>query len=358
MKVIFDTTYFFGQKFDWKNRKNILLQQLHAEGIIEIYLPEVVDREIINNLTSQAKRTFAVIKKQLDKNPAITASQLPSIEAISNFFRGRGNKTSLVTSVLEEYESFKQSLGISIIPLDCGSCPGIFDDYFSCKPPFEHNEQKKSEFPDAFAVESIKSFFNEEYFVISRDKGWKRALANEEDCTFFDKSGAFFSHIEELLVEAERRVKARDIIEEHFSPVIDLIEERFPSHGFMATDVPDEWVNDVEVNQVDPVDIYIEETDDDYIIFSADITISFTANVSFSAPDSWYKDSDTGEIFYWDKRETDVEREIQIEGRFTYALDPDSGDFEDLIDWETGIPDTVYFEIQEHDYRGTAKVRR
>lgn len=81
--------------------------------------------------------------------------------------------------------------------------------------------------------------------------------------------------------------------------------------------------------------------------FSADITINYTANVSFSGPHSWFKDSDTGDFFDWDKKEKDVKRDS---GRFIYTLDSDSGNFEALINWETDIPDAVNFEAQEHDY--------
>ncbi|WP_243546630.1 PIN domain-containing protein [Pseudodesulfovibrio tunisiensis] len=350
MKAVFDTTFFFEQKFDWKSRKNLLLQQLHADGLIEVYIPEVVDREIQNHLTQQAKKAFASIKKQFDNTPAIAVSNLEPIKAMVIFFQSRESKNSLISRVIEEYEEFKQLLDVTIIPLACERSTNVFNDYFSLKPPFENKEQKKNEFPDAFAIESTKAFFDEEYHVISRDKGWQKAFKDEKKCTFFLESGPFFSHIEKMLVEAARLRKAHAVIEQHFSPIRELFEERFPNHGFMATDVPDEYVDSVEVNQVDLINFFIEEADDEYIIFSADSLITYTANISYSDPDSWYKDDETKEVFYWEKVENDeVVNEIQVGGRFTYALNPDSGEFEGLIDWETDIPDTIYFEVQNHD---------
>lgn len=351
MKVVFDTTFFFEQKFDWKSRKNLQLQQLHADELIEVYIPEVVDREIKNHLTQQAKKIFAVIKKQFDTTPAIAVSNLDPIEATVGFFKSRQSINNLVARVIEEYDEFKQTLGITIIPLTCERCTDIFNDYFSSNPPFENNEQKKNEFPDAFAIESTKLFFDEEYYVVSKDKGWQKAFSDVANCTFFLESGLFFSHIERMLVEAKRLRKAHKVIENNFYPIQELLKEQFPNHGFMATDVPDEYVDSVEVTQVDLLNFFIEEADDEYIIFSADSLITYSANVSYSDPDSWYKDDETKEIFYWEKVENDeVINEIQVGGRFTYALDPDSGEFKRLVDWETDIPNTIYFEVQDHDY--------
>lgn len=57
----------------------------------------------------------------------------------------------------------------------------MFDDYFSNKEPFESAKEKKSEFPDAAIIASIKKYMDSQtingvLYVISNDTGWHKAL--------------------------------------------------------------------------------------------------------------------------------------------------------------------------------------
>lgn len=66
----------------------------------------------------------------------------------------------------------------------------VFQKYFSCEPPFAQSGDKKSEFPDAFVIQSLLDFINthkeKKYLVISNDKDWKKALADIPLVTMVD----------------------------------------------------------------------------------------------------------------------------------------------------------------------------
>lgn len=66
----------------------------------------------------------------------------------------------------------------------------IFNKYFNADPPFAKSGDKKSEFPDAFIIESLTDYINTNpnasILVISNDNDWKSALSSKEQITIKD----------------------------------------------------------------------------------------------------------------------------------------------------------------------------
>lgn len=65
----------------------------------------------------------------------------------------------------------------------------LFDQYFGKCAPFEANEKKKSEFPDAAIIMSIKRYLSdnpsEHLHVVTDDKGWHNALMDTKGITLY-----------------------------------------------------------------------------------------------------------------------------------------------------------------------------
>lgn len=343
MKIVFDTNFFEGLKFDWANRYCIKLLQAYTAGLINVFLPEIIDQEIITHLKKIAADTFKTIKTTLDQTPVV--SNIQSVAQVRSIFWGRQEKQHLLSQTIADYEDFKHLLGVTIIPMDCSACSDIFDNYFLKRPPFESSNDKKSEFPDAFAIESIKSYFNGEYVVVSKDKGWREAFASTPDCAFYYESSELFSQMEKLIVEEHPRIIAHQIIAENSSEFKNIIKDSFYNRGFAATDVIDDYVESVVVDSLEFKNIYVEYVDDDYFVFSADIYLIYTATIDYTDPDSWSNLGD-GDILYWNKIDgEEIQRDIQFGGKFTFQFDSDTGLVEDITDWDIDLEDTIYFEV-------------
>ena len=66
----------------------------------------------------------------------------------------------------------------------------VFEKYFRAEPPFADKGNKKSEFPDAFAIESIMDYIkthNSDYFlIVSNDSDWTKSFENIDRVTMAD----------------------------------------------------------------------------------------------------------------------------------------------------------------------------
>ena len=72
----------------------------------------------------------------------------------------------------------------TVLPNDGLSVVELFNDYFENNAPFENREAKKSEFPDAVAIMSIKRYIaengNSAICIVTDDNGWHSALSGCE----------------------------------------------------------------------------------------------------------------------------------------------------------------------------------
>jgi hypothetical protein len=356
VQVVLDTNCIIDQNFDWFSTPFSQLKRHQEEGNIEIFLPEVMDSEVVKQLREKTKKNLLEIKKVFDNNQYIVSEDQPAIFHASEFFSNESNLNGLMDGIIDDYNDFKRRLNITIIPTDNNSCQKVFERYFNAAPPFKAEGKKKHEFPDAFAIESIKSFHSARYCIVSNDNDWETSFKNEDNCDFFKSLSKFLSHVNEKVIAGQQLATVRGIIQENFSLLEDIVKNHFSDRGFMATDVPDDYVESASVDSLSIVDIVIDDFDinenmeDKYISFSVDMLVEYTAIVSYSDPDSWHKDDDTKEIFFLEKIESqEVKQELSINGSYTLCFDEDRATW-DVTDSDTGLPNTIYFEVRADEW--------
>lgn len=95
------------------------------------------------------------------------------------------------------FEKFIHDIDAEILGSDLIRLDEIIDDYFEIKPPFEANEKKRKEFPDAFIACQIRERFGKDEVVaiVSNDKGFKRACQQTPNHLFFDSLGQLYDKI-------------------------------------------------------------------------------------------------------------------------------------------------------------------
>ena len=170
--------------FDAKQKRldNAVLRSLDqfTQSDIEVVIADVVAKEIKAHLQEDARKTQRALKRALrthnirwqrEKSEQEHADLLMSADPVEfaeaefGYFLEKVN--GKVLGVLEQ----------------SGSSQRIVDLYFAAKPPFGKTEQRKSEFPDAYALLTL-----EEYAVtkgklllcVSADKGWLEFAAESE----------------------------------------------------------------------------------------------------------------------------------------------------------------------------------
>jgi len=180
INIVLDTNLFgepTAHNFKYTSELGRSLQELSSYANIHIFIPS----EVKNELEFHIKKVISDFKK--------SASESKYIKEINTYFFNIDILNEIYDKVLKEnykkLEDFINKYKIEII--DCDKYLNISEInkwYFNDELPFEEKEAKKSEFPDAMIISSVKNFFqnnDSSVYVVSKDKGFRKAFIKHCD---------------------------------------------------------------------------------------------------------------------------------------------------------------------------------
>lgn len=142
-QVFIDTQAFFRERFDWESKSLARLQELVQLGHLHVLTTSITVSEVRGKIREGlehargAMRKHDVVLEQLNNSQIMAALNGSDAEARLN----------------GKFDNYLKLLGATSVPLS-RNVDQIFDDYFNENPPF--SAKKKSEFPDAFVVSSLR----------------------------------------------------------------------------------------------------------------------------------------------------------------------------------------------------------
>ena len=181
-----------------------------ADSEIDLALSDVVVAELRSHIKSSATSARKLLRQSIkeiqranfsnkeshrDSLLNIINSEEPDELAdrrVSNFLRN--TKAKVITS-----DTF--------LPVD-----NLIFSYFQSAPPFERNERKKNEFPDAIALYSLESYAKEKQkmiLVVSEDKGWKEYCRDSKWLVYEDNLGVAMGYFQSLQDIVEMAIMER-----------------------------------------------------------------------------------------------------------------------------------------------------
>ncbi|MBD8735337.1 PIN domain-containing protein [Sphingomonas sp. CFBP 13706] len=161
-----DTSIFDRFGCDLRHPKLALLHQL-AGSKLQLLLPEIVAREVLDHLARHAVDSHSTASKALIEYrrrwQKDSPADLPAADAHAE--------------ALRQLNGFLSFTGGKRIPMseDRDLAQRAIELYFTVAPPFERRDQKKHEFPDAFALLSLEALAERRrrmILCVSADKGW------------------------------------------------------------------------------------------------------------------------------------------------------------------------------------------
>lgn len=192
--VTLDTNIFVANKFDFGEDSPLgLLGKYVANGKIKVVISNIVIKEVEKHIIAESNKVCGELRS-LRSEVLKTASE--------GYLKQVGLDTLLQILDKKVYmkksqEVWKQFIGLlnpeildnSKIDLDT-----IISDYFDIKPPFENNDRKRKEFPDAFIANQIRERFeiSDVVAIISKDKGFCGACGNSKNHIFFETLGGLY----------------------------------------------------------------------------------------------------------------------------------------------------------------------
>lgn len=182
--VIVDTSALEAKQFDFLGISSeavpAFYDLLHHKKITLLSHP-ILSGEIKKHILSsdlakrpdELQKTFARNKTVLEM---IGISPEEATKKLQELSLGR----RLISAFEEKYRD--------AVSLKYSSPAKVFEDYFSVKPPFSSSGSKKSEFPDAFVLMSIKDYVKanpmSSVLVISKDDDWRDSVSDIDHLSF------------------------------------------------------------------------------------------------------------------------------------------------------------------------------
>lgn len=243
---------------------------------------EIVVNEIKNHIARDAHETQRALQKAVRNQRKrwktdIDIAKLPDALALS---------ADPINVAEDQLRNYIAAVGGEVVPAS-----GSFDlshellrRYFGAEPPFQNNDQKKHEFPDAFVLLSLEAVAQEKQkllLCVSPDGGWKDFAAQsshlvcipdlEEALSFFNDSGR---NLADQVMELWKKDKAPELDTE----VERAFEYRLGDLDFYA-DGSSPFEFEAEPTSAVMQSVHLETASTPIVIATDAKSVTFTINV-------------------------------------------------------------------------------
>lgn len=354
--VLLDTNIFINAKFDFDRASLHNLKKYCDDGIVTMFTNDIIIREVKHNIETEVGLLAAQAKNAIKNHgELINAVTPPVFETI---------KATLLNAPMQLATAFGSYMdGATVLSNTELSIVDLFNDYFAPNAPFEGRKGKKSEFPDAAVIMSIKQYLTStedaSLHVVTDDDGWHNALKDIPGVVMYKK-------LKSLLTKISKEQ------EDLYKRIVSFIGERIASLQECAKDwlLDQDWdfaVDEVEmciecdeVDEVDVIDVNlildgIEYIDNRESYAVATLSGIAMVKISFSYIDHTEEIYDREDHVWYNTAYGDGMAEIKVPISLSVTVmlpdevngefDLDSPDFNEL-DKENS--ETIEYELTEH----------
>ncbi len=207
--VTLDTNIFVSNKYDFgKNSTLGLLAKYVKLGKIKVVLSNIVIKEVEKHIIDESNKICSSIRK-------LRADILKNVS--EEYIKQIGldhkleilNKDTINEKSQTEWNHYIKKVNPEILDNTNINLDEIITNYFNFKPPFEDNDKKRKEFPDAFIAYKIKKRFGTEKTVaiVSNDNGFKAACGKTPNHLFYKSLGDLYDAMNREESEYKEAVK-------------------------------------------------------------------------------------------------------------------------------------------------------
>ncbi|MBK7872517.1 MAG: DUF4935 domain-containing protein [Saprospiraceae bacterium] len=303
--VFIDTSVFVNENFLHGNKIKEL-KKYGGTGYLKIKIIDITYNEVLKKMKEFLEKAKSKYK-QVDKT-----LQSQEIRILKNIERYTSYFSPIKIDIEKEFSELKRLLdnfiddaNIEIISSDFASIKEVFDKYFMAALPFENNNEKKNEFPDAFVLNAIEKWcmkFNKKVILLSNDNGMKN-YQNKIILTEWSLS-TLVDNITRLYEKDQKHQQRIDRIDQIMNK--NRTEIKSDLKGDLSHSLSD-FLHDslsigyIEVENIDLLDIEGININEKYNIISADENdayVEIMGGVDFSC-----------EITYFDKEDAFYDKE-------------------------------------------------
>ena len=341
--VALDTQVFVATGFGFNGKSFQALKKHLADGRLQLVMTEITINEVKSRIRQAVEMELVKQRTFVNEAQALFNSSLPAVQtAITKL-----DSQVVAKDLCDQFDAFLAGTKATILDTSDLTVGEVLDKYFAGAPPFGAAENKKREFPDAFVLQALSEYAEQNglaMFVVSGDKLFQEACAATpglvpkktisemlDQVASDDKQLAAFvraetiKHIDEIKVEAKKE-----------------FEDRFY------------WVEDesgdatVKITKLTPAnEPEILTIDKETATIRWSIAADYKADLSYD--DSATATYDEGDLVYVEHRDEEVERDVEMVVEIEVSYEPMVAEsFEILSISLTEPPDGFGIETQDN----------
>ncbi len=295
--VFLDTNVFDKARFHFSCGQIGKLRKYVEMGLVKLFTNEIVVRETSRHIKRDIKKATSELNKTIKEKTVL-------LELWEDEFCPLKDKLPVekfVSKVEENFAAFLKEMNAIIMTNEMVSASELFEDYFAPKAPFEEGEKKKSEFPDATMIKSLKHYIGknniQSMLIVSEDKGWRDAFLGDTTVCFFDDLGKLLSYIS---IQEEIAKAYLAYIEKAQSKIKEKVEEYIGDYEWISL-LEDQFYNHIEIEDLNDQRIEVEK-----LIFKGFEYVGeedATARYDFVVNAYFEYDYDNYDNAFWDKED-------------------------------------------------------
>lgn len=350
--IVLDTNIFLKENFLEGKRIRELLK-LSEEEKIKIVLTEITIGEVKSNFKKSARQAL----KNLAEFRKPFESRVLRNNTIGKKLYDRIDKKEVENEFNDDFDAILKKSKVEIIRYREIDIKTVFEKYFNEEYPFNGTD-KKTEFPDAFALDLIEKWCEEKCIkckVFSDDKDFLNYQSNLLDIT-----KDYEEYLNEKLQFFLTQEKRLTILEKLFTQNSNFIDEQIEQwYADKLDDTGIYWnviwfeIHDIEVTEVLVKDKQYEivATDEEWIEIEVEVNLTFKVEITIDDEEySIYDDEDKITRYFETKTEEIVRDTTAKISLVAYITDED--DYQDEFE-VLEINKDVNLEIKSEydDYR-------
>lgn len=248
-KLFIDTNIFEKSRFNFTDDNPVifLLIKNIKQGEYEYYNLSIFDKEIIKHISEECSKEFLELRKRT---------------WLFNYIDEDTMKKKCYKK-LTDYEQFKKDVKAVDCDVSAVNPEDVFQKYFNVEYPFENKDDKKSEFPDAFAsayVNNIMVNNNEKTYFVTNDNGLRKSF--KEEIITYNSIEEFLSEFNNVLPYQYKKIQT--FIYDNIDSIAKELRKKIFLDSFLE-DFEFE-LDDIKINNISDINIIGMDGDNKYFV--------------------------------------------------------------------------------------------
>jgi hypothetical protein len=312
--VFLDAQAFENASFNFASKQLTALKKHLESGRLRLVITDITVSEVKSRIAKTVANEVAAQKK-FSKVARILRSSETGRSVLTELDEGK-----IVKELVDAFDQFLAEHKADLIDTTANDAGPVFERYFAGKPPFGEAAEKKHEFPDAFVIEALKEWTEDEQelFVVSGDDLFREAC---QECTEIHVKASLVEMLDHVASDDEKVAKfIRNQLEAKAQDIGTQAAQHFEGLGFH---VIDEWGDvEISINRVtlsgepEIIDIGTKEANAQMVF-----DIEYDAYLSWDDSTTGVYDSEEGVMMFMETRESTVGKtsEVVVDVHITFS---------------------------------------